>query len=255
MGIAGAALATGISYMISGMIGISYFSRSKHSPLRFTKFKWAKDFLFQACFNGSSEMVTNLSSGIITIIFNIMMLRFLGERGVAAITVILYTQFLVIAIYLGFSLGISPVFSYAYGSKSNDKIKQIFKFGIHFIIISSIIVYGLSVVFSSQLLSIFLDEDSTTFEIAQNGFYLFSLSFIFTGLNIFTSALFTAFSNGKISAALSFLRTFVFILSILILLPYILGVSGIWLAIPIAEFLTLVISIKYMKKYQKIYNY
>lgn len=255
MGIAGAALATGISYMISGIIGIGYFSQSKYSPLRFTKPEWDKDFLFQACFNGSSEMVTNLSSGIITVIFNIMMLRFLGESGVAAITVILYTQFLLIAIYLGFSLGISPVFSYAYGNKNSDKIKQIFKFSIYFIIISSIIIYGLSVAFSSQLLSIFLKKDSATFEIAQNGFYLFSLSFIFTGLNIFTSALFTAFSNGKISAILSFLRTFVFILSILILLPRILGVSGIWLAIPIAEFLTLIISIKYMKKYQKIYNY
>ena len=188
-------------------------------------------------------MVTNLAIAIVTLLFNKIMLRYLGENGVAAITIVLYAQFLLTSIFMGFSNGVAPVFSYNYGNNNKAQIKKIFKMSLCIISVLSILMYIISLVFATPIISVFTSSESEVFKITYHGFFLFSISYLFTGVNIFASSMFTAFSNGKISALLSFLRTFVFLVAALLLLPEIMGVDGIWLAVPIAEFIAILVSI------------
>ncbi|MEG2295787.1 MAG: MATE family efflux transporter, partial [Oscillospiraceae bacterium] len=187
--------------------------------------------------------------------FNIIMITYLGEDGVAAITIVLYAQFLLTAVYLGFSIGVGPVLSYNYGEQNTLELKKIFKMSMIFITISGICIFIFSILFSPNIVGIFVKKESTVFSIAMNGFLLFSSSYLFIGFNIFISSMFTAFSNGKVSAIISFLRTFVFIILGIALLPKLLGVDGIWLAIPFAEFLTLMLSFSFLIKLKKMYFY
>lgn len=255
MGIAGAALATGIGYSIPAIFGFLYFTFNKKNTLYFTKFKFNLKVLLEACSNGSSEMVTNLATAVTTFLFNIIMIAYLGENGVAAITIVLYAQFLLTAVYLGFSSGIAPILSYNYGEGNIGELKKIFKISMLFITISSICIFIFSIAFSPNIVNVFVTKDSEVFPIAMNGFLLFSISYLFTGFNIFASSMFTAFSNGKVSAIISFARTFIFIILGIMLLPKFMGVSGIWLAVPFAEILTLILSFFFIIKLRKFYQY
>lgn len=254
MGISGAALATGIGYLIPTIAGIVFFSKNK-GVLRFCIPKLDKKVLFEICFNGSSEMVGQLSTAVTTFLFNIMMMRLIGEDGVAAITIIIYSQFLLTSLYIGFSMGVAPIISYNYGSRNNIQLKYIFKICILFISVASLLVFVFSMVCSSTIVEIFSQKGSNVYEITRSGFYIFSFSFLFCGYNIFTSSMFTALSNGKISAILSFLRTFVFITIDLLTLPSVLNIDGIWLAVPIAEILTLFLTVSFIYRYKNKYNY
>lgn len=254
MGVEGAAIATGIGQTIPAIIGMFFFTINKKG-LHYQKPTIDFPMLMNSCLNGSSEMVSNLSTAIVTFLFNIIMLDLLGEDGVAAITIALYAQFLFNGLYLGFSMGVAPVFSFNYGAENNEQIKHIYMICIYFILCSSLIMVLISILTSSSLIAIFTPMNGPTYQITVDGFYLFALNFLFAGTNIFASALFTAFSNGKISAIISFLRTFVIIVACILLLPQLIGVKGVWLAIPIAECLTLFISIYYLNKYKYIYNY
>ncbi|MCC0631398.1 MATE family efflux transporter [Clostridioides sp. ZZV15-6388] len=254
MGISGAALATGIGYLIPTIAGIVFFSKNK-GVLRFCIPKLDKKVLFEICFNGSSEMVGQLSTAVTTFLFNIMMMRLIGEDGVAAITIIIYSQFLLTSLYIGFSMGVAPIISYNYGSRNNIQLKYIFKICILFISVASLLVFVFSMVCSSTIVEIFSQKGSNVYEITRSGFYIFSFSFLFCGYNIFTSSMFTALSNGKISAILSFLRTFVFITIGLLTLPSVLNIDGIWLAVPIAEILTLFLTVSFIYRYKNKYNY
>lgn len=254
MGISGAAYATGIGQLIPSVIGLLYFAFVRHS-LYIVKHHFQKDVLIKSCFNGSSEMVTNISNAVITFLFNIMMLRFLGEDGVAAITIVLYGQFLFNAMYMGFSMGVAPVISFNYGCKNHTLLQKIFKICIWTISVSSVTVTILALVSSPVIVEIFTPIGTATYEIAKDGFFLFSINYIFAGINIFSSSMFTAFSNGKISAVISFVRTFVFIVINILLLPVFIGVTGIWLAVPIAEFMTLFLSVYFFYKKGKTYHY
>lgn len=253
LGIKGAALATGIGYCIPVIVGIMYFSINKKGTLYFTRPKGDKKVLLQTCYNGSSEMVSNIATAITTFMFNIIMLRLLGEDGVAAITVVLYAQFFLTALYLGFSIGVSPIFSYNYGEKNDKQLKKVFNISKNFILISSLIIFIISLVFSGNLVRIFAQEGTNVFNIANQGFKIFSISYLITGINIFTSGLFTAFSDGKTSAIISFLRTFVLLIIALITLPYFFGVTGVWIAVPIAEIITVIVAIYYIRTNK--YNY
>ena len=174
-------------------------------------------------------------------------MKLLGEDGVAAITIIIYTQFLLTALYIGFSMGVAPVISYNYGKRDNVRLKKVFSICIRFIILMSIVIFGLAIVFGTPLVSFFAEKGTSVYEIARGGFWIFPFSFLFCGLNIFTSATFTALSNGKLSAILSFLRTFGLILVLLLILPEFLGVIGVWLAVPVAELLTMVVSVVFLR--------
>ena len=254
MGISGAALATGIGELIPAVIGLFYFLFTRHS-LYLTKPVVRFQVLKESCFNGSSEMVTNLSTAVVTYLFNITMLKFLGEPGVAAITIVLYGQFLFNALYMGFSMGVAPVISYNHGSQNLPLLKRIFKICIGFISISSILITIMALVSSPVIVEIFTPIGSATYDIAKTGFFLFSINYIFAGINIYSSSMFTAFSDGKVSALISFVRTFVLIVLNILLLPYLIGVNGVWLAVPAAEFMTLFLSVYLFYKKRNVYHY
>lgn len=255
MGISGAALATGIGQLIPAFFGLLYFLFVRNGSLYIVKPHFYLSLLTESSLNGSSEMVTNLSNAIITYLFNIMMLKFLGEPGVAAITIVLYGQFLFNALYMGYSMGVAPVISFNYGKKNDILLRRVFKICIIFISVSSLIITGLALISSSLIVEIFTPRTTETYEIAKTGFFLFSINYIFAGINIFSSSMFTAFSNGKISAIISFVRTFGMIVVNILLLPELIGVTGIWLAVPVAEFLTIFLSIYYFYKMRKVYHY
>jgi putative MATE family efflux protein len=254
MGIAGAAWGTAISYVIPSIAGIVYFLR-QDKPLYIVKPKWDWRALGQSCFNGSSEMVTQLSSAVITFVFNLTMMHFLGSDGVAAVTIVLYSHFLFTALYLGFSGGVAPIFSYNYGSGNHGQLKRVFKYCMIFIGSLSILLPVLSVVLAKPIVSTFTPVGTNTYRIAVEGFYLFAATYLFVGVNIFSSSLFTALSNGAISAVISFLRTFGFILPSALLLPILFQEYGIWLATPVAEIAALVVSVCFLFFQRKRYHY
>lgn len=254
MGIKGAALGTGIGYLIPTVAGVLFFMAGNGS-LHFRKPVVDISILAGSCTNGFSEMVSQGACAVTTFLFNRIMMKLLGEDGVAAITIIIYTQFLLTALYIGFSMGVAPVISYNYGKQDNARLKKIFSICMRFIILVSIVIFGAATAFGSPLVSLFAEKGTSVYEIARKGFLIFPFSFLFCGLNIFTSATFTALSNGKLSAVLSFLRTFGLILVFLLILPEFMGVAGVWLAVPIAELLTMVVALSFLYHNKDRYHY
>lgn len=255
MGIAGAGYATGIGNTIPAIFGLIYFTINKKGTLYFSKPMWDIKLIFQSMYNGSSEMISNLSIAITTFLFNFMMLKFVGKNGVAAISVILYVQMFQMAVYQGYSMGIAPILSYKYGEKNHKQLSDIIKISFKMIGAISIAVVILSLLFADLAISIFISPESDTFNLAKEGFMIYSIVYLFMGLNIFISSMFTAFSNGKVSAILSVCRTLVFTLICLIVFPQLFGIIGIWVAVPVAELLALFVSIYYYEKYKKSYDY
>lgn len=254
-GVSGAALATSIGYSIPGLFGLIYFAVSRKGTLYFVKpvFRWGV--LFKCCINGSSEMVNNLAVAVTTFLFNVLMLKYAGEAGVAAITIVLYAQFLMTSAFMGFSSGIAPVVSFNYGRGNVRQLKKIFKISVWVIAVVSAAVFVIAETCSDVVIMVFTPAGSEVFGLTKYGFAIFSFSFLCTGMNIFASALFTAFSNGKISAILSFLRTFVFLTACLLFLPLFWEVDGIWLAVPVAEVMALFVSVYYLVRFKKVYQY
>jgi putative MATE family efflux protein len=250
MGIGGSALGTGIGYLIPSVIGIVFFSRKK-GTLHFCRPMIDFKVLGESCFNGSSEMVSQIATAITIFLFNVTMMKFLGESGVAAITIIIYTQFLLTTLYIGFSMGVAPVISYNYGGGYNQRLKRILRICLSFIGVVSICIFGFSMFFGASLVSVFSPKGTKVYDIAREGFWIFPVSFLFCGFNIFASATFTALSNGKISAIISFMRTFGFILIGLLVFPVFFNVIGIWLAVPVAEFLTFIWAVGFIERYAK----
>lgn len=254
LGIKGAAIATGLGYTIPAIIGLSFFIK-KTNLLYFMKPSKNIKVILSSCYNGSSEMITQLSNGIVTFLFNVAMLKYVGENGVSAITIVLYIQFLVTAVFLGYSMGVSPKISYFYGNKNIATTKDIINFSLKFITIVSIFIFTFILFVSPVLVGFFARKGTNVFNITIKGLKIFSFSFLIVGFNIFKSAMFTAFSNGKISAIISFSKTLVFESGFIIILPIFLGINGIWLAVPMAECFALFICFLFYKKYKKIYKY
>ncbi len=255
LGIKGAAIATGIGFTIPAVIGLIWFAKKEDRLLCFTKPKFDGKVLLKTCTNGSSEMVSNLAVAVTTFLFNKLMMRYVGEDGVAALTIVLYAQFLFTAVFLGYTSGIAPLFSYNYGAQNEKRLKKLFKLSIIFITICSIGAYAFSLLLAKPVVALFSEPNSTVYNLAIHGMGLFGISFLIMGFNIFASGLFTSFSNGLISAILSFLRTFVFIILAIMILPKFLDVNGIWLSIPVAEIVALFVSVIFMLKYKKVYQY
>lgn len=254
MGIKGAALGTGIGYMIPTVIGTIFFLTGR-SELHFCKPKMDAAVLLKSCSNGASEMVSQLSTAVTTFLFNATMMKLLGEDGVAAITVIIYSQFLLTTLYIGFSMGVAPIISYNYGRENVKQLKKVVRICFCFIWVISVFVFLFSLFAGESIAQIFAENNENVFEITKRGFSIFSFGFLFSGCNIFASALFTALSNGKVSATISFLRTFGFIMIFLLVLPRFLEVIGVWLAIPIAELFTLMMTIYLIFRHRKYYQY
>ncbi|UDN61258.1 MATE family efflux transporter [Clostridioides sp. ES-W-0016-02] len=254
MGIAGAAIATGLGYCIPAIVGLAYFFFARNNPLHFVKPELNWNVLFRSCTNGSSEMVTNLANAVTTFMFNYTFLQYYGENGVASITIILYFQYIFTAIYFGYSNGIAPIISFKYGHGDKKQLQDIFKNSILFLIISSIVSNILIHLTITKSLTIFTSINSDVYNITLYGFSFYSLAFVIMGFGIFSSAMFTAFSDGKTSAIISFSRTFIFILGAILILPNIFGEIGVWIAVPVAEFLGLFISLLFLIR-KKHYGY
>ena len=255
MGIAGAALATGIGMTLTALYGLAYFSFGRKNILKFKKPHLNMGFLLKAMGNGSSEMVNNLSIAFTTFLFNVTMVRLLGNEGVVAITIILYVQFIQMAIYFGFSQGISPIISYKYGANLRDELKKIIGMGMAFIGISSLFVIFMSYLLLDSIIGFFVPYGSDVFFLTREGFLIFLSAYVFMGFNVFISAVFTALGNGKVSAWLSFLRTFGLLVGCLLILPHFLGVLGVWLAVPLAEAVSSLFSFLSYRNGKERYGY
>lgn len=254
-GIKGAAIATGISYTIPFLAGLAYFAFCKKNPLHICRPRLQWRVIQRACLNGSSEMVTNLSMSVVTLLFNLIMMEFAGSDGVASVTIILYSQYLMSCIYLGYAVGIAPIISYNYGRRDTGQLKKLFHLSLIIVTIASIITFIISLSFASPLVAIFSSHESNVYEMAVYGFRLFSISFLFMGFNIYGSAMFTALSDGIISAVLSLLRTLVFVILAVLLLPKFIGMDGVWLSIPAAELLGFLLTFFFFWKKKAVYHY
>ena len=254
MGISGAAIATGLGYSVTAVVGLFVFSRKK-SLLHFSKPAFRFKVLASAATNGCSEMATALVTGIITMMFNWTMLHYVGEDGVAAVTIIMYVLMFASSLYTGYSYGVAPMLSYYYGEKNHEKLKKLVSTSLKVIGVISLVTVAASFAATKPLVSIFARPDNPVYGLAVTGNRICTLALFFIGFNIFASGMFTALSNGIVSAILAFSRSFVFMLITMLILPAILGVNGIWLATPVAELMALALSAFMFVRYRKRYQY
>ena len=255
LGVFGAALATGISQLIGGIIPFIYFMRKNPTQLKLVKVNFDKKALLQSCANGSSEMLTNVSTSLVNMLYNMQLMKLVGADGVVAYGIIMYISFIFSGTYIGYSIGIAPIVGYHYGSDNKDELKNLFKKSLTLIGIVSISMTFLAELLSRPLASIFVSYDKNLLDMTTTAIRLFSLSYIISGFNVFASSFFTALNNGFVSALISFLRTLVFQISMIFLLPLLWNLSGIWLAVVFAEILALIVSIICFVKYRKRYKY
>lgn len=247
LGLTGAALATIISYSIGAVVPIIIYSMKK-TKLYFVKFHWNNAFLFKAMGNGVSEMVTNIASAVTTFIFNIILMCLAGANGVAAITVLLYAHFLFSSAYMGFTNGVAPIFSYNYGAGNKAELKKLFKMCIRILLVAGVVIFGISQLSAAWTMHIFVGHDRELYDMALSGFRLFAVCFLMNGINIFASGYLTALGNGRDSAIISILRTLIVEVAAIIGLAWLMGIYGVWLAIPAAEFVCLFVSVYMFRK-------
>lgn len=254
-GVAGAALATGISQCVGGILPLIYFLRPNNSTLRLTKTRIEWNILLKACGNGSSELMSNISSSLVSILYNFQLMKYAGENGVAAYGVLMYVQFIFMAVYIGYSIGSAPIIGYHYGAGNHSELKNMFRKSIFIMSAAGVILTIIAQVLASPLAKIFVGYDTELFEMTKHAFRLFAFSFILSGLNVFASSFFTALNNGLVSAAISFLRTLVFQMFSVLILPVFFGINGIWLAIVVAEVFAFIISGVFLFRKRKKYHY
>lgn len=254
MGMTGAAVASGLGMLVPCIILARGFMGKKRL-LHFTAPAFRSRVLIRTIGNGSSEFASNLVSGVVIMLFNAVMLSIAGANGVAASTITFYVFGLMSALYMGYMSGISPLLSYFYGAGETEKLKKIRNISVILIGVLAVSTTLLSIFGSEFLVSAFAREGTGAYILAVSGNRLFSLALLFVGFNTFSSMLFTALSNGKISAIIAFSRTFVFLVAAIILLPMVLGINGLWLSVPVSELLALVLSGYFIKKYKNQYGY
>ena len=255
-GLAGAAVATVCGEMIGGLFPVFYFSRKNSSLLRLGKTQFNGRILMQTCVNGSSELMTNLSSSIVNSLYNIQLMKFAGENGVAAYAAIMYVNFIFIAIFLGYSIGSAPIISYHYGAGNHGELKNLYKKSLQLVGSWGILLFVLAQLLATPLAKLFVGYDSTLLAMTQTGFRIYSLVYLINGFNIFGSSFFTALSNGVVSAVISFLRTLVFQIGAVFILPIVFGgINGIWSSVTVAELLTLCITITFFVRQRRKYHY
>ena len=254
-GLAGAALATVCGECVGGLLPIFYFARKNDSLLKLGKTHFDGHILLRTCTNGSSELMTNLSSSVVNSLYNVQLMKFVGENGVAAYGTIMYVNFIFISTFLGYAIGSAPIVSYHYGAGNHAELKNLFKKSLRLIGGWGIWLLVLAQLIAGPLAKIFVGYDQELFELTKHGFQIFCLTFLVNGFNIYGSSFFTALNNGLLSAVISFLRTLVFQMSVLLLLPMILGINGIWCSVFIAELLTLCVTVTFFVKQRKYYHY
>lgn len=253
LGIRGAALGTGCGYLIPTAAGLVFFARSR-GPLSLTRPRLRREVLAESCLNGSSELVGQLAAAVTTFLFNRTMLELAGEDGVAAITILIYAQFLLNTLFLGFSMGVAPVIGFNYGSGDHPRQRRVLRVSLGFLAAASAGVFLLARLGGPGVAGLFAAQAPAVRRMAEEGFAVFAYSFLFCGFNGFVSALFTALSNGRVSAVLSFLRTFGLLAGCILLLPRLWGLAGVWLAVPVAEGIMAVLSTACLLRYGRNYH-
>lgn len=254
-GLLGAALATAFSQIVGALIPLVYFLRPNDSPLRLTRPRFDFRALGKACYNGSSEMVSNLSTSLVGVLYNIQLMAIAQENGVSAYGVIMYVSFIFMAFFFGYSIAVTPVVGYHYGAENHAELKSLLKKSLTITLISSLVMTVSSIALASPIARIFVGYDAELCEMTVNALRLYALSFLVCGFNIFGSAFFTGLNNGTASALISFLRTLVLQVAAALLLPRVLGIDGIWLAITAAEALTLLVTAALFLAGRRKYHY
>lgn len=254
-GVAGAAIATGLSQCVGGIFPLIYFLRKNSSLLRLTKTKLEIKPILNACGNGSSELMSNISSSVVSMIYNFQLMKYVGEDGVSAYGVLMYVQFIFVAIYIGYAIGCAPITGYHFGARNHNELKNMLRKSSFLSAVSGVVLTILAIALSSPLAKLFVGYDKELYELTRHAFRLFAYSFLLAGFNIFTSSFFTALNNGAVSAAISFMRTLIFQTSSVLILPIFLGVDGIWWAITVAEVFAFILSLTFLFAKRKKYHY
>ncbi len=254
-GIAGAALATAASQVLGGVIPLVYFLRPNTSVLRLVKSRPEGKILLRACANGSSEMMSNLSMSLVSMLYNTQLMKFAGENGVAAYGVLMYVNFIFLAIFIGIGIGSAPIVSYHYGAENHAEMKSLRKKSTVVILLFSAVMFGLAQLLAVPLSRIFVGYDAELTALTCWAFRICSFLFLLAGINIYGSAFFTALNNGLISALISFLRTLVFQVAAVLIFPIFLKLDGVWLSAVAAELLSALVTIAFLAAKKKRYHY
>lgn len=255
LGITGAAIATAASQLTGGILPIIYFSRQNDSLLRFTRFKWDFRFIKKTCVNGVSELFSNISLSLVTIIYNMVLMSYFGENGVDAYGVISYLNYVLVASFLGYASGSSPIVAYHYGANNTYEINNILKKSMVIISAGALIMFAISGLFARQLAAIFTSYDAGLWDLTTRAMKIHSIYYLFCGFSIYMSSFFTALGNGPVSAVISFLRTFVFEVGCVFILPGIFGTDGVWFSPVTAQVLALAVSFTLLYVKNKQYRY
>ena len=254
-GVAGAAAATALGQCVGGLVPFVYFARKNSSKLSLVKTRLMGGALFHACTNGSSELVSNVSMSLVGMLYNLQLMKFAGENGVAAYGVIMYVNFIFIAIFLGYAYGSAPIVAFNYGARRTEELQNVLKKSLKLILGTGISLFLIATVFADVLSGLFVGYDAELYRLTVRGFHLYAISFLLCGFNIYGSSFFTALNNGVVSAAISFLRTVVFEVAAILILPVFFGVDGIWCAITVAELASILITIGAFSALRRRYQY
>lgn len=254
-GVAGAAAATALGQCVGGLVPFVYFARKNSSKLSLVKTRLMGGALFHACTNGSSELVSNVSMSLVGMLYNLQLMKFAGENGVAAYGVIMYVNFIFIAIFLGYAYGSAPIVAFNYGARRTEELQNVLKKSLKLILGTGISLFLIATVFAGVLSGLFVGYDAELYRLTVRGFHLYAISFLLCGFNIYGSSFFTALNNGVVSAAISFLRTVVFEAAAILILPVFFGVDGIWCAITVAELASILITIGAFSALRRRYQY
>jgi len=254
-GLEGAAVATALSQVLGGAIPIVYFARPNNSLLRLGKCRFDGKALLRACTNGSSELMSNLSMSLVSMLYNWQLIRYAGEDGIAAYGVIMYVNFIFVSIFVGFSIGTAPVVGFHYGAANSRELKGLLRKSLTVLACFAVVMTLAAVALAAPLAKIFVSYDRELLEMTVRAFRVYSLSFLVCGFNIFGSSFFTALNNGFVSAVISFLRTLVCQTAAVVLLPLALGLDGIWWSVVAAELAALALTAVFLVKYRNRYQY
>ena len=254
-GLVGAAAATALSVVVGGFLPLVYFSRPNTSLLRLTRTRFDGRALLKACANGSSELLSNVSMSVVGMLYNVQLLKYAGEDGVAAYGVLMYLNMIFLAAFIGYSVGTAPVISYHYGAGNYPELRGLLKKSLHIIAVFSVSMLALAEVLAQPLSSMFVGYDQTLLELTLRGFFIYSFSFLFAGVAVFGSSFFTALNDGLTSALISFLRTLVFEVAAILIFPVIWGTDGIWLSIVAAELMAFLVTSFFLVRKRSVYHY
>ena len=254
-GLVGAAAATAIAQAVGAMIPIVYFARPNDSLLRFGKCRFDGKALLKTCTNGASELMSNLSMSLVGMLYNLQLMHYAGEDGVAAYGVIMYLNFVFMSVFIGVAIGTAPLFGFNHGADNRPELKNLFRKSMVILAVFSLVMTALAVLLARSLSAIFVGYDQALLEMTVRGLIIYSLSFLLSGFNLFGSSMFTAFNNGLVSAIISFVRTLVCQIAAVLLLPLVWELDGIWASIVVAELVALVLTVFCFIKFRKRYHY